>query len=469
MADLEFVDPTTGAALGAHAFGTVAAGTASTGWDVRLRYKWGQSGSGLQSNALLLETSTDGGVTWSSALAEFTLAVTAVQNVPSDPLFLGTTLAARRTNRLTLPPLRAGCAYDLSVVFAPTLTTGAATQAYSWRLGVAFNEAWQAVGLVPDAPIGVLSGLGVAGVNEWITAPTLANDTDKVTLGAMSYVHDGIALSILSGDVALDQDDGDSVTLSATEEYVAVLSVGSAGTVTVTKGSLDTAGTAVAPAYPAGELPLAVVRVPYGGVIVTSTLLAVSGRCLVSDAGGLNVTVQPGRCSLPGYFVTPAVVQTLTLADDATSTVYMSEAGVANVAGDGIPLAVVVCASGDISSVTDARRLLGLEPIRLSIRGTETADTASAAAYIPYPWALDSAEAHLRVASAGATGSTDVDVDLGGDEIASGAIAAGDTSAALVLGTTYGDPGWVTVDVVGVTSGGTQGGDLEIVLWVARR
>jgi hypothetical protein len=244
------------------------------------------------------------------------------------------------------------------VVFAPTLTTGAATQAYSWRLGVAFNEAWQAVGLVPDAPVGVLSGLGVAGVNEWVTAPTLTNDTDKVTLGAMAYVHDGIALSILSGDVALDQDDGDAVALAAAQEYVAVLSVGAAVTVTTTKGSLDTAGTAVAPAYPAGELPLAVVRVPFGGVIVTSTLLAVSGRCLVSDAGGLNVTVQPGRCSLPGYFVTPAVVQTLTLADDATSTVYMSEAGVANVAGDGIPLAVVICASGDISSVTDARVLL---------------------------------------------------------------------------------------------------------------
>ena len=35
--------------------------------------------------------------------------------------------------------------------------------------------------------------------------------------------------------MALSQDDGSSVTLSATEEYVAVLSTGSAVTVTVTK------------------------------------------------------------------------------------------------------------------------------------------------------------------------------------------------------------------------------------------
>ncbi len=468
MADIEFVNPSTGAALGTYAFGTVAVGTASAAYAIRVRYKWGQTGSGLNSNALVLQYSTDGGVTWESDLALFTLAVTAIQNTSSDALFLGTTLSARRTNRLVLPPLRAGCAYDLALVFSHPLVTGAATTTYTWRLGLEYNQSYQPAGLVPDAPYGVLSGLGCPDVSEWITAPTLTNDTDKVTLGNCAYVHEGVRLEIAGGDVALSQDDGSSVTLSATEEYVAVLSVGAAGAVTVTKGDLDTAGTAGAPAYPVGELPLAVVRVPYGGVIVTSTLVAVSGRCAVSDAGGLDVTIQPGRVSVPGYLVTPATVQTLTLADDSTSTVSLSEAGVANVDGDGAPLATVVCASGDISSVTDVRRLLGLTELHLRQRGTETAATAADAVYVPYAWTVDSGEVRVRAASTGATGSTDVNVELDGTTFGSGSIAAQGTSDALAFVALSGAAGWITLDVATITSGGTQAVDVEVVLWIAR-
>lgn len=467
MADLEFVDPATGASLGAQAFGRVAIGTDSAQKALRLRYRWGQSGSGLQSNALVLEYSTNGGSTWASDLALFKIEVTGIANPGSDPAFLGAPMAARRTNRLELPPLRAGCAYDLAVAFSHPYVTGPATTAYLWRMGVEVNEASRRVALVPDSPSGVHSGIGVPDVSEWIAAPTLAPGADKVTLGDSSYVHLGLRHEEAGGDVALDQTDGDAATLSTGEEYIALLSAGASG-ITTTKGSKATAGTAVAPSYPAGELPLAVVRVPYGGAIATYTLVALSGRCLVADAGGLEVTIQPGRVSLPGWLVTPRAVQTLTLPDDATSVVRMGATGAVSLL-DGAPLAEVVTAAGDIVSVTDRRRLLGLEPIRLSIRGTETTGTARAAAYVPFPWALDSAEASLRVAAAGATGSTDLDVDLGGDEIASGAIGAGATSAALVLGTTYGEPGWVTVDVVGTTSGGTQGEDLEIVLWLARR
>ena len=131
----------------------------------------------------------------------------------------------------------------------------------------------------------------------------------------------------------------------------------------MTKGNKDTAGDAATPAYPAGDLPIAVVRVPYGGVIATSTLVAVSGRLLVSDAGGRNVTVQPGRAIMPGYYLTPGQVQTITLADNATSRVYLDATGAASTTG-GVLLAEVVTASGDISSVTDHRTLLyqGAQP-----------------------------------------------------------------------------------------------------------
>lgn len=468
MADLEFVDSTTGAVLGAQAYGTVAIGTDSTPKALRLRYRWGQTGSGLQSNALVIEYSTDGGTTWASDLAMFKVEVTDVQNPDADPDFLGALLTARRTNRLELPPLRAGCAYDLALTFSHPYVTGAATTTYRWRMGVEYNEAARRVAFVPDGPSGVLSGIGCPDVSEWIVAPSFTPGTDQVTLGDCSYVHLGLRYEVPGDDIALDGTDGDSASLSSGEEYIALLSAGASG-ITTTKGLLATAGTAVAPSYPAGELPLAFVRVPYGGVIVTYTLHALSGRFLVEDGGGLYAYVGPGRGQLPGWLVTPRNQQVGPLVDDATSTIYVSEAAVANTDGDGFPVADVTTAGGSITAIVARRRLLGLEPIRLSIRGTETTGTASAAAYVPFPWALDSAEARLRVAAAGATGATDLDVDLGGDEIASGAIAAGDTSAALVLGTTYGDPGWVTVDVVGITSGGTQGSDLEIVLWMARR
>ncbi len=467
MADLEFVNPSTGAALGSYAFGTVAVGVESAAYAVRLRYKWGQSGSGLQSNALVLEYSTDGGVTWLSTIAMFRIAVTAVQNVPLDPLFLGATLSARRTNRLDLPPLRAGCAYDLAITFLHPLVTGAATTAYSWRLGVAYNDNYRSVGLIPDAPLGVLSGIGCPDVSEWITAPTLANGTDKTTMGATDYVHEGIRCALAGGDVTHSQDDSASHTLIATEEYVAIQSVGASGR-TVTKGVAATAGTAVAPAIPAGEMPEATVRVPYGGVIVTSTLHAVSGRCAVSDAGGLNVYVQPGRVSVPGYLVTPPVAQTLTLEDDATPIVYMSEAGVANVAGDGAPLAEVITAGGDITSLTDVRRLLGLELVRLRQAGNETAGTAVDRFYVPYPWAVDSGAVLVRTASTGASGATDVNVELAGTTFGTGSIAAQGTSAVLAFTALSGAAGWITLDVAAITTGGSRAVDVEVYLWIAR-
>jgi hypothetical protein len=392
-----------------------------------------------------------------------------VVNTPLDPLFTETARSLGRGWRFVVAPMRAGCAINMTVTATPDKRTGLALQSLQWKLGVDPNEASRAVAEVPDAPYGVLSGIGCRDVSEWVTAPTLVNDTDKVTLGALVYVFVGIRREIAGGDVTLDQDDVAAHTLIATEEYVAVLSVGAAGIVTTTKGGYATAGTAATPAYPAGELPIAVVRVPYGGVIVTSTLLAVSGRCLVADAGGLDVTIQPGRVSVPGYLVTPAVVQTLTLTDDATSTVYLSEAGVANDDGDGAPLAVVVCASADIVSVTDARRLLGLELVRLRQSGDETAGTAVDAVYLPYPWAADSATVRVRTASTGATGSTDVNVELAGTTFASGSIAAQGTSAACTFTALSGVAGRLTLDVAAITSGGVRAAGLEVDLWIARR
>lgn len=365
MADLEFVNPSTGAALGAYAFGTIAAGTASAAYPIRLRYKWGQSGSGLRQNAVVLEVSDDGGVTWGVDTAEFTLAATAALNPGADPLFAGTALAARRTNRLNLAPLRAGCGYDLSLVFSPTLRTGAATTTYTWRLGVLYNEGSREISLNPGLPTGVLTGLGDIECREWIIAPTLTEATAAVNLGFLAYDWDGGEKQVGAGPVALDQGDGDAATLGSGEEYVAVLSVGGGSGITVTKGSKAPAGDATTPAYPSGELAVAVVRVPYGGVITTATLVATSGRLVVTYSGsGRTVYVGQGRAQMPGYLIAPQSRQSFTFPGDATYELYISRGAALNRTGDGMWLASVTCAGGVVTDIVDRRVLLyqGLRP-----------------------------------------------------------------------------------------------------------
>jgi hypothetical protein len=165
----------------------------------------------------------------------------------------------------------------------------------------------------------------------------------------------------------------------------------------------------------------------------------------------------------PGFVYTG-----LTGGADGTVTVRLGATGAPSVT-DGAALAVVVTAAGDIVSVTDARRLLGLTEVRLRQAGDETAGTAVDRLYLPYAWAVDSGEVRVRTASTGATGSTDVAVELDGTPIATGSIAAQANSAALTLTSWSGAAGWLTLDVAAITSGGTRAADLEVILWIARR
>ena len=468
MADLEFVDPSTGAALGAHAFGVIPAGTVSAAFAARLRYKWGQSGSGIPANALCLRLSEDGGATWRTDLRQFTVAITAVVNGPLDPLYTETVRNLGKGSRFRLAPLRAGCAVDFAITFTPDLRPGggASTTGYRWEAGLDFEQ-WEEIALIPGAPSGILTGLGDATAIEWVTAPTLTNGIDKVTLGVGTLVNHGVYMGTASGDVALDQNDGDSAALASGEEYVAVGAVYTDGTVIVIKGAKAAAGAALQPASYT-DVPVFVARVPYGGVIVTSTLLAVSGRCLVTDAGGLVVTVQPGRAVSPGMLAMPATVQTLTLADNTTSTVYLSPSGVANVTA-GVPLATVVTSGGDITGVTDIRRILRPEPLRLPMPGDEAIATNVARVFIPYTWTCDRVAVRVMTAAAGATGTTWLTVKFsGGGDVANAYVAAGDVVSEPAIGLTNGPAGWITVDVGELTSGGTPAADFEVLLWIVQ-
>lgn len=356
MADQVFVDPITGLTLGPYAFGVIPAGTASAEFEAEHRYRWGLTGAGHYQTAYVLYTSTDGGLTWATTSTEFTLQVIEPLNPGNDPLFLGQATAEIPTSRLDVAPLRSGCGNKIGIKFQPSLRTGAARETINWKLGVLFNESFQAISLNPDAPTGILSGLGDLSVSEWEIAPTLALGTDEVTLGASAGVVTGVAVSNGGAVVALNQTSSTGA-LASGQEYIALLSMDTFGDVITTKGAKASAGAAVQPAFPTGNLPIAVVRVPYGGVIATGTLVAVTGRCWVAAATGLTVTVQPGRAMMPGLYLTPGTVQTLTVPDDATTPVYLSEKAVAN-RTSGILLANVTTSGGAVTDVSDMRTML---------------------------------------------------------------------------------------------------------------
>lgn len=364
MADIVFVDPVTGLPLGDHAYGTIAAGTASASFEFDCRYRWGQSGAGHYQSAFVLEVSDDGGATWRTDLTEFTLQATAALNPGNDPEFYGAPTAAQRTTRLEVAPFRAGTGYTGELVFSPSLRTGTARTTYQWKLGVLYNENFRAISVIPDAPTGVLTGIGDVTVSEWVNVPSLTLGTDEVTLGTGDYVHEGVAVTAVDGAVALNQTSSTGA-LTSGQEYWALLSHGASGAATVTKGARATAGSAVAPSYPAGELPYAAVRVPYGGVIATVTVVAVAGRLSLSDGGGLVVVAQPGRATMPGYLLTPRTVQSITVPNSATTPIYLGPQGTLVTTG-GVYLGTATAAGGVLTDLTYEPVLLyGGRPAKL--------------------------------------------------------------------------------------------------------
>jgi len=108
----------------------------------------------------------------------------------------------------------------------------------------------------------------------------------------------------------------------------------------------------------------------------------------VYDAGGLNVTVGAGRLvKADGSVVSWAKDAELALTDDDTNYIEVSAAGVvsANVAGfsgGSVPLAEVLTAGGDISSVTDKRAAFQV-PVKCNFAATAapTADEDSGDGY----------------------------------------------------------------------------------------
>ena len=102
----------------------------------------------------------------------------------------------------------------------------------------------------------------------------------------------------------------------------------------------------------------------YADAIATTGITAFA----VSDAGGITVDVNSGTYVVNGYVGTYAGVSGQSLTDDETNYIQFKDRALdINITGfedDAIPLATVICASADISSVTDNRPFITYTDIK---------------------------------------------------------------------------------------------------------
>jgi hypothetical protein len=480
----------TTAVTATHAFGSVAAGATSSAWEPWLYYNKGTAGG--QAASVKLQIEALDGATWLrsglSVLDQYEVEVRIKGYAATgDSTFVGA-VTTGRTRIGTSKPFSVGtipgnCGVQLEIVYAPRLQSGTASTDVTVQFPTVYNEITTALvpGIAESAGIGILTD-----GTEWVQAP-LATETgtpdDYVQISRGWW---GRGRNLASSH-QLDQNDSAAAALGSGEAYYALISQPIAGGARVaTKGVKAAAASAVVPALPADSLPIATVLVAYGAggtVIETADIeqIATDGRMLVSDTTGLDVSVAPGRAITSTSLVERTLAETITVTDDATSTVWLTAQGTLSIVSGDIPLATVVAASADIVSVTDIRRYSepGCEVIRLHKTGDEATATAVATAYLGRRCRIDRVTMAARTASTGATGATTCDVNYGGTTIFTnqgGSIESRPSIAA--QGTSDLDaypevtdvgPGWLSLDIDAITSGGTRAADVEVLVWTLPR
>lgn len=394
---------------------------------------------------------------------------------------------------LPSPDIDGNTARYLEVRLHPPLKDGAATSTVSFRLAVSYNDNTFGISSgITDAGSGILTGVGDRTVREFVEAPAVtatgSPDAD-VHVARCWIIYDGIPYRRSAvTDLTLNQNDSALEALTAGQAYKALISQppgdGTTGVAAVaTKGLRAASAASVAPDLPAGHLPVALVTVAYGAggsVITTGNIssLASGSRYTPSGVGLTAVTFQPGRALLNGTILRDTQPQSFTPAINSTRYYWLTTTGAIlesttttpPSSGD-VPLCKVVKGAATISSITDHRTFFepNARPVRLSIAGNESSATAVDRARVAYPFAIDRVTAGVRTASAGATGATVLDVNLGGTTIFGTApsiaaqATADDASYPIV---TASEGGWLTLDVDSITSGGSRAVDIEATVWV---
>ena len=413
--------------------------------------------------------------------------ITGSDNPDSDPDFVPYTTGWTRigANRVfECPPMRSNCALYLEVRLSPLAQHSGTTASVTWDVVPIVDEdpPWETEILHH----GILTGVGDGATSEWVISPTVTETGTPdayANVSARQWLYLGIPHVGAAEAVELDQTDGDGATLGSGESYLAFLSQDPAGggAVTVTKGTK--AASPDFPVLPDGEWWMATVTVAYGagGSVITTADIALepsdtrSGRFEPLAGTGLELLVNPGRTAT----ATVTAQTSVTLPASDTRYAWVGKGGgivltttATPPAAGATPICDVTTDGSGVTALTDRRVFAepNAECWRLSVGGTLTVGAGVAALVAPWRGAIDRATARLWVASAGATGSTGIALQVAGADVGTASIAAGGKSGALVLTETAFEAGdLLTLDIHTITSGGTTEVGCDLHLWVCRR
>ncbi len=404
-----------------------------------------------------------------------------------DWLSIGTGISFREAD------LRGNCANALEIRYAPRVDTSSASGAWDVGIEVSYDESSEAapVGVSESSGVGILTGVGDPRISEWVEGPAVTETSGTpdayVQVSRRWCVLAGVSRRWLAAAVEANQS-ASGGALTAGQAYVAILTQGASG-LTVTKGAAALLASVVAPAAPAGELPIARVIVNYqaGGTSVIAnadiTVYADSGRGRVVDTTGLVVSVSRLRALVDRAVITRPIAELVTLPDSSTTTVWLTSSGAISLTAGTVALAAVTTAGGDVTGIVDLRTYVepGMEVVRLRYGGYETFATGQDRERIPWRCNLDRISAAVMSASAGATGQTILDV-YWIDPAAGGTIFTGGggtpESRPLIPAGSFIDDGsypevtvfpagsYFSLDTDEITVGGTQAGNVECDLMV---
>lgn len=441
-----------------------------------------------------LQVSVGGALSGHAALdaQEFQARIVGSSNPSADPAFAPALTGWTRLGTgavLALPSFRGDCAVHLEVRVVLGIS-GGSQPPFTYELTAMH-------GTVPAALLpalygdGIITGLGDGLVSEWVDWPQVTETgtpDEYANLPVRRALLLGIPYAWDAEAVELNQDDGDSASLSSGEAYWAILSQG-VSSVTTTKGSKDVEADAVLPAAPAGELVLAHVLVQYdasASVIEQADIvqIAVAGRWQVRAGTGLEAIVGAGRAFVGRQYLATTAEQSVILDANATTTIYLDTSGLVTTgqAGYALPLAEVTTDGSAVTAIVDLRADWWeprAQTLTLVKTGTESAATDVAQCLVPFRCAVDRATTSVRTASAGATGSTDLDINKSDGGVAA-SLFTGDVNNPSVAAQAYTDRtyplvtlldegDWLSLDIDAATSGGSQAVDVAVGLTVVPR
>lgn len=331
---------------GVEAFGTVANGAESSAWPVHV---WNQLDDATADTAedvrIRVLASTDGGTTWSAthtAVADgwVQMQVSGTTEGSSNTISDQTTSyrPVTVTNPLLLDQIPSDCARHINVkIVMPSGAVGSSEVRLRLEADWASPFTTTGLGHYETGGSGVFHGLGDQAYTDLLQggALTETGTPDQYTQVAdLMWVHNGIPYVKLAHQIDLGANDGDAAALTAGNEYIATLSVGSSTTLTITRSSQGAAPLANSnrPAVPTGERLVGYVKRHFDAIINTSDIsqAAADGFAygfFYLETSGLTATIHRGTATVNNSVVRWTSSRNVTMTASETNTIYVQPNG----------------------------------------------------------------------------------------------------------------------------------------------